>query len=245
MPHQSKSPKIYILITAVVSFCIIGFISSFLFKKILSELIYFRNRRHLEYLKHENLTLTKQIVKLNNKIRQQEGLLQENQHLRDMLQLKEKRPKKLVATTVISRSPWEWGREILIDKGKDTGIKKGDLVIDSETNLVGKVDRLSKAEAWVRLSSDPNSKIIVNCGDINTILVGALFDGGKLLYVPYDAEIKMKDKVILSDISKKLFTIDVGEVSFISKNAAALTQNIFVKPYANLNNLREVFVIKE
>ncbi|MBN2120901.1 MAG: rod shape-determining protein MreC [Candidatus Omnitrophica bacterium] len=205
---------------------------------------YFKNRSNLSLLEEQNLELKNQILKLKNIISNQEDLVEENKHLKKMLSLKEEYTTTLIPATIISKNPWNWNKEILIDKGTLQGIGQNDLIIDFDACLVGRVERTTEHQAWIRLLSDPNFKVICRCRSLNTILVGALFEGAKLLYVPYDLEIETGDEVIIPDPWKSGLKIKIGKVSFAKKSRSQLTQSVFVKPYADLNNLRQVFVLK-
>jgi len=245
LPHHLKPPKTYFFVISLVIACLLSLPLSFTLKNVLKKLAYFRSINTLQALKQSNLDLKEKILELEKIISHQEDLIQENKRLKKMLSLKEEYPSTLIPASIISKNPWSTSKEILIDRGKSDGVTEGSLIIDHQINLVGKVERVKNKESWVKLVSDPNFKVVVNCAELNTLLVGALFEGAKLLYVPYYFPINHKDKVILPGSFKAGFDILVGEVSFIKKSRSSLTQNIFVKPYVDLNNLREVFIVKE
>ena len=245
MPRHLKPPKIYFFILSIAVAILLSFVLSFILKNFLKNLSYFKTLRNLQNLSRENLQLKAKNLELSKVIYSQKDLILENQQLKKMLNLKEKYSTILIPATIISKNPWSWNKEISINKGSEDGIYLGNLAIDFQANLVGKVEKLNEKSSWIRLISDPNFKITVNCGELNTLLVGALFEGAKLLYVPYDFSLDIKDKIRLPNSLKFGFDIQVGEVSFIKKSRSSLTQDIFVRPYVDVNNLHEVFILKD
>ena len=245
MPRQLNSPKIYVVLTSLSAVIVVSIGLSFLFKKMLREVSFFKNRRSIARLKQENVELKTAILHLLDELSYRQDIVQENTRLKKMLALKEQNPKLFLAATIIRKNPWTASKEILIDKGKLDGVEAGDLVVDFNANLVGKIEKVELTQAWLRLISDPNFKIISRCNGLNAILVGALFEGAKLLYVPYDFAIASGDKVLIPPASEKGMAIKAGEVSFVKKIRSSLTQSVFVKPTADLGSLSEVFVVKK
>lgn len=246
MPRHHKSPKKVVIwsISLLVTF-LLTFLLSLIFKKTLKELAYFRNIKTIRQLKEENTFLKEELLKLKSSMFTKQELIVQNKRLRKMLSLKEQHPQVLVSTIIINKNPSSWRKEILIDIGTDHNIQVGDPVIDFNTHLIGRVARVGSHQSWVRLISDPNFKIIVNCQGLSTLLVGALFEGAKLLYVPYDFSIQKDDEVTIVDTNKSNLTLAVGKVSSVGKSPSCLTQQVFVRPYTDLSQLKEVFVVKQ
>ena len=245
MPHHRKPPNICISLIILVSICFFSIILSFLARKILKETTYFRQQQTLKEVKEENELLKTEILKLKNLALDKDGILTENQELRQMLALKKKYSPTFVAARIINRGPWQWQREFLIDRGSDSAIKPQDLIVDFNLNLVGKVEKVRKDSSWVRLASDPNFKAVVECNKIKAVLEGALFKGAKLLYVPYDLPLAKNDQVYISYFQRNLPSIKVGRISFAGKSYNSLTQNILVELSADFDSLTEVFVIRK
>ncbi|MFC1515044.1 rod shape-determining protein MreC [Candidatus Omnitrophota bacterium] len=245
MPRRHLNyPKIYVIATSLAVAVLLSIGLSFIFKKILAETAYFTSRRTIASLQSENRNLKQDVLKLLNELSYRQNMVQENKELKKMLNLKEQAPQAFIPATIIRKNPWTAAMEILIDKGKIDGVTKGSLVIDFESNLVGKIEKADIRQSWLRLVSDPNFKVISRCNGLNAILVGALFEGAKLLYVPYDFAIQDDDPVLIPAASGKGITIKVGQVSFVKKIRSSLTQSVFIKPSADLNGLSEVFVVK-
>lgn len=241
MPFNfSNSKKRYLLLACLIVAGIAIFLTPF-FIQGLKESSYFLSssrtslEEKYEKLRKENLRLKLRISHLNS-------ILEENKRLKRLLELKEKHT-RLLAAKVIGTSPVQWQKEVIIDKGRKKGVKKGDIVIDYQGNLVGKVERLKDNTSWVLLSSDPNFKISAYCRDLRVILKGSLFKEARLLYVPFDYQIKPGDKIYTSVDFFDGLPIAIGEVSSVEKKEGSLTQTVFVRLYCTRKLLKEVLVL--
>ena len=245
MPHHRKPRKIIFLVIIAAGGILSCLPLSYVIKKTFSNLAFFKSINSLTQLRQENIHLKEQILSQKRIIASNEHLLEESQRLKEMLSLATKYPSRLTPAAVINKNPWTWSKEILIDKGSGQGIKSGNLVINFQAHLIGKIIRVQENESWVRLLTDPNFRISVTCNGFNTLLAGALFEGTRLLYVPFDAVINENDTALLPDSYTAGFDIVIGTVSMVKKSRKALTQTIFVRPSVDLNILREVFVVAE
>ena len=243
MPPHHKFQKLYLIPVVITAVFIITAGLSGLLRVFSLQYGYFRNKRTLTSLKSENLNLKAEIINFKSLLSSYEKLSQENSALKKMLELKQKYSGKITAASVLIKSPWQTEQQICINRGKDSGIKTGNLVISPEGNLVGKIIKVNVSASWVRLASDPNFKIAVTCRKINTILAGALFEGAKLLYIPYDAEIDRENEVFVLKKESAYMPIPVGKISYINKIKGELTQNVFVKLSAKISSINEVFVL--
>ncbi|RKY29102.1 MAG: hypothetical protein DRP61_00260 [Candidatus Omnitrophota bacterium] len=244
MLRLPKFPKIYSLGLYLVCGLFLIFSLNFLLKGLVKNLSYFKKLRTNQELIKENLELKKEVFKLKSFLSSQEELIQENERLKKMLKLKNRYKEVLIPVQIIGKSPFSWQRTFLLDKGKDFRIKENDLVVDFAANLVGKIERVEDSASWVRLLTDPEFKIIVNCKGLNVLLRGALYEGAKLEYVPYDFEIRVKDPINIPVSSGRSLEIKVGEVSSVRSETSSLTKDVFVKPYLDFANLKEVFILK-
>ncbi len=245
MPHHLNSPKFYVVIISIISIIAAGVIIAGITKNILFTFADLGNKKSIAELETENQELKKQLLRLRLILLSRKELINENERLKEMLRIKKQSAYRLKAALVIDANAWQWSRQIRINKGTDANIKTGQLVIDSEKNLVGKIEKTSKNQSWVMLISDPDFKAIVKCRGLKTVLVGSLFEGAKLLYVPNDFVAEKGDPVTVQTPTKGMYDITAGKVTFINKNPNALTQDIFVKPSAELTDLKEIFVITE
>src|SRR5699024_446307 len=84
-------------------------------------------------VKEENKNLTEENAKLKNELLQYSGLKQENDQLRKVLNFKDSRDNyDYIATNIIGYSGGNILDGYIVDKGKDSGIEKGMIVIAAD-----------------------------------------------------------------------------------------------------------------
>jgi rod shape-determining protein MreC len=243
LPLHPKFPK---WLTVLISiFLIIGtsFGLYFFYQKVLSELSYLRNLTTVRELKEENIRLRKMILHKELTNIQTNRILEENQELKKMLELKQNYQLELIAANLINTTPWKWDKTARIDKGSLSGIEKDSLVIDPKNNLVGRIITVEPDYSFIKLIFDPDFKIIAVCGGLKTIFVGSLFDGGKLLYVPQTAEINNGDVVSVNNVNGINIHINIGSVNYVRSLEGELTQTVLVRPFVNPSDISKVFIL--
>lgn len=245
MPLHHKLPKPLLIIIAITIAAGGGSILYLISNQVLYQFNYYQNLQTRKDLRKQNIELKKKILKMKITQSQKSSLLEKNKRLKRMLALKEDYPLKLIAANIIQTTPWKWNRKVLINKGEKSGISVNSLVIDSKNNLIGKIEKTNKSYALVKLITDPDFKVVVSCNKIKTILKGSLFKGAKLLYIPYDAQIKKNDLVSISNLDGKRVNIKIGKINMVSTSANQLTKIIFVKPFSKPAELTKVFVIEK
>ncbi len=172
-------------------------------------------------------------------------LSQENNRLKDLLNFKQKSPLRLIAARVIGRSPDAWSSSIIIDKGKNSRIMPGMIVVNPR-GLVGKVVEGGDNNSKVLLINDPSQGIssIVQRSRQEGLISGTL--GGNLImrYLPDEAQIAIGDLIITSELSqvypKGLF---IGKVINIGRDFSGLCRYAIVRPSVDLASIEEVLVI--
>ncbi len=121
----------------------------------------------------------------------------------------------------------------------DKKVAKGDVVL-SETGLVGRVDKVSGKYVKIILITDINSKIpvIIESSRIRGALSGDNTSIPKLDFLPLDAVVNVRDKIVTSGVSGVFPAgLPVGEVVSVGKS------EIKVKPFASLEKLEYVKII--
>jgi len=202
---------------------------------------YFQDLQRNRTLKKELIQLKTKIVELNLALSSCQSLKRQNQRLRQMLGLKRKAPYSLVAAAIVGQVPSSWRRIVFLDKGKSSGIQKGDVVLDTQANLLGRIVKVSEGRSQAILIYDPDFKIKVSLDNLYALAEGSLWRGMSLKYIPYDVEIKLGDEAFYVSEGKEEWRVKVGKVSFVYKDENSLTQEVFLEPYASAAE-REVFV---
>lgn len=155
---------------------------------------------------------------------------------------------QFTAARVIARSPSNWYKRILIDKGSGSGIAAGMPVVSPE-GLVGRVAAVTENSAQVDLITDPEmavGAILVKNRDTTGIVEGVI--GGRyslrMIDIPYYSAIEVYDEVVTSDLSAVYPKgLKIGTVSELKKEPGGLLISAGLSPAVNFDALEEVLVI--
>lgn len=201
----------------------------------------------------ENQSLKKQINSLQELKAQNQQLKVENEELNHLLDLEPTLVgKTIISATVISRSPNEWLDTLTIDVGANNGIKK-DMSVMSDTGLIGRVYEVGATSSKVRLlTSESDERLAVAAG---------IQSNDDIIYGVVSAYDKNANELVIDQVSPaakiakgSVVTTNglggvspegliVGEVVSTSVDNFGLSQQVRVKPGADFNSIRHVFVI--
>lgn len=191
----------------------------------------------------ELIKLKKEKLILQMKIEKLKSLKEENQRLRKSLKIFKKTPflGNLICKEVIGWSPSFWRREVFVES--DNRIKEGDLVINEEAMLIGKVTRKEKKYVVITLLDDPQFFLpvfIENKG--RALLKGNLTENLKLLYVEDTQKVEKGDRIWVKEKNFD-FPIYIGEIINLKKSKNSFFLDVEVKPFASLSLIEEVFIL--
>ena len=161
-----------------------------------------KNYIFLVELRQKNIGLNQRVDQLtitNQLLRQ---YAQENQRLRQMLDLQPTRPFRGIAAEIIGRDPISWFKSVQIDKATRHGIVVGAGVITAD-GVVGRVATVTGATATVLLITDVNSAVdseIVRSGT-GSILAGCGEGRCQLNYLQKGEDVAVGDTVSTSGLN--------------------------------------------
>lgn len=193
----------------------------------------------LSALRERNAELTEQLA-------QDEELRQENERLRNLLQLADTYGLKGTAARVIGRSTSAYDQTITIDAGEEDGVDTG-LTVMGESGVVGQVIATTATTATVRLLTDSNSgaAALVQSSRAEGIVRGSL-DG--LLYlenIDADVAVNVDDLVVTSGLGGSYTRgLLIGRVVKVEGSVGDATRRIVVSPNSTVDVLEEVLVVK-
>ncbi len=172
------------------------------------------------------------------------GERQENVRLRQLLELEERHPYSLEASTVIGRSLDRLGGSLTIDKGLADGIEPGRAII-TPSGLVGRVDRATIHQA--RILTLLHRDCAVAARVERTRVDGVVqWDFGtqpkiNLHYVSSQEDVQVGDLVVTSGLGG-IFPagIRVGTVSKVGIEANGLMKEISIRPAVDFRSVEEV-----
>ncbi len=193
----------------------------------------------------ENQRLKREIELIQRQFHEVGELYLENVRLRRLLDFKERSVYSLTAASVIGCDPSNLSSIIIIDKGKQQGIKK-DLAVITNDGLVGRVIEAGRTTSKVLLINDINSGVaaLIHRSRQKGLVSGTLAAGLILHYLPLEADVQISDLVItsgLSDLYPK--GILIGKVIKIREEKSSGEVFAIVEPSANLSKLEEVLVV--
>lgn len=206
-------------------------------------------REELEALRKENAELKKQA-------RDGEAASRENERLRNLLGLREKRADfDFESATVTARSASNWSSTLTISKGSSSDVAAGDCVVDEYGNLVGVISEVGLN--WSRLITVVDVDLEVG-GLIARTDGAAILEGDfelmgqgrlKLTYLPEGTQLLAGDTILTSglksgDTSIYPSGLVVGYVEEVRTDESGMSNYAVLTPAAELNRLEQVFVIK-
>ena len=169
---------------------------------------------------------------------------QENVRLRQLLDLEERHPYSLVASTVIGRSLDRLGGSLTIDKGLADGIEPGRAIL-TPNGLVGRVERatIHQARVLTLLHRDCAVAARVERTRVDGVLKWDFGTQPKinLHYVSSQEDVQVGDLVVTSGLGG-IFPagIRVGTVSRVGLEANGLMKEISIHPAVDFRSVEEV-----
>ena len=207
----------------------------------------------LEQMKEELEALKQENAELKAKEREYESAIQENKRLYNLLELtpKDKQFTK-EAAMVTARTTSNWESTLTLSKGTNHGIAVDNCVVDEYWNLVGVVAEVGENWCTVRTLIDANVELggqLVRTGGA-AILEGdlALMEQGKLklTYLPENSQLMSGDLVTTSGRGGIYPSgLVAGHVEEVRTDASGMTDYAVIVPETDLDNLQQVFVIKD
>ena len=207
-----------------------------------------------ERLKQENEELKKRVSELEEKEREYEAALQENERLRNVLELrpKERSFDELESAMVTARETSNWASTLTLSKGSAQGVEVDDTVVDEYWNLVGVVAEVGENWCTVRTLIDSDTELggqITRTGGA-AILEGdlALMGDGKLklTFLPENSQLMSGDLVTTSGRGGVYPSgLVAGRVEEVRTDASGINEYAVIVPETDLDNLKQVFIIKD
>lgn len=206
-----------------------------------------------EELEAENAALKQRISELEAQATAGEAASRENEHLRELLGLKEKRSDFVFeSATVLSRSASNWESVLTISKGQIHDVSAGDCVIDATGALVGIVSEVGVNWSSVRTVIDPDTELggLVARTDSAAIAGGdfALMASGqlKLSYLPENTQLIAGDLVLTSGLNGTYPSgLVIGSIAELRTEASGMSRYAVLDPRADLDGVKQVFVIRD
>ena len=168
-----------------------------------------------------------------------------NERLQRLLGLEEELPRQMIAARVVGKDPSPWFQTIMVDKGTDDGVQRGQPVINPE-GIVGLVIDATAHYAKVMLITDPNSAVdaIIQENRARGIVKGGTSGYCVLNFVLRKHEV-VEGQVVVSSGMDGVFPkgLPIGAVAVIVKEEAGIFQDVNIEPYVDFERLEEILIV--
>lgn len=198
----------------------------------------------------ENERLHEENARLRHRLRQLGHVEEENERMRDLLQLRDQVEGETCSAQVIGKEVSQFFRvmRVRLDRGERDFVRPGMPVISAE-GLVGQVRRTSGRYSDVLLTVDQTSAIdvVVRSTGARGILRGTGEDDRYLCRIQYlrrEDEVQVGDEVYTSGLGRRFpANILVGRVTRIVREDFGLYQQAEVAPAVDFSTLEEVLIL--
>src|SRR5688572_6366699 len=198
-------------------------------------------------------TLRKELDDVRGQLREQQlitlrqaALAQENATLRGLNQAMPDVIEKRLIGEVVSAETSTLRQRLLINRGTNQGVYKGQPVVTGE-GVLGQVYRLGPFSAEIILITDAEHALPVQVlrSGVRTIALGTGRSTAlELPYVPQNYDVKVGDLLVTSGLGQVFpYGLPVGRVTRVERDPAQPLAQIFAAPLAHIESDREVLFI--
>lgn len=181
-------------------------------------------------------------------------LRNENETLKEMLELEESLHDYLIRTAVvIYRDPDQWNNLIGINKGLAHGVRPNMGIIDSQGGLIGKVKQASEFSSTVQLLSDNDrtNRVSAMVATLDQpeygFIEGYDEEAGLLIMRKIDIEAEIEPGEVVTTSGKGGVYpsgLLIGEIVHVEPDEYGLTQNAYIEPTADFHALDYIFIVE-
>jgi len=193
------------------------------------------------------------IAELETQAAQGELASHENEKLRKLLELREKRSDlQFESAAVTGRAATNWESVLTVNRGSIHDVEAGDCVIDETGAMVGIITEVGATWSRVRTIIDPNmelgAKVVrtesVAIAEGDFVLMGK--KNLKLSYLPENTQLITGDLVMTSGLNGTYPSgLIIGAITELHTEASGMSRYAVLEPRADLNEIRQVFVITD
>lgn len=209
--------------------------------------VYFANK---EKINKEKEDLENEVKDLKVKVLESNAILEENESLKKMLDIKKTYQHFNVKySRILYREHDNWSKTFTIDLGKNDGIKINQAVVHNE-GLVGYISKVNDNTSVVTTILDPSSSVsvVVSTSNEPAILQGDLDlkakNQLKLTFIQLDSEISISDMLYTSGLGSNYpNSIPVGKITKIVNSKNDINRYAIVEPCVDIKKISEVGVI--
>ena len=205
-----------------------------------------------ESLQAENDKLKKEILSMQEDIRNAEELQRENERLHTLLELAEEHEDyAFVSSYIISWDSSDYKSAFTIGKGTNYGLEEGMCAVTEDGQVVGLITKVGFNWATVTTIMDTSLEIsasMASSGYTGVVQGTFLPDGSSILRMNYlltDAIVKNDDQVITTGSTLYPRGLLLGHITNASMDETGVAKYATLAPSCELDKLEQVFIITE
>lgn len=204
--------------------------------------------KNINSLTKENIFLTNENNKLNALLASQNDLKDQNNFLRDLLDLEFVSGRKFIDARIFNMQFTPGGHRFLINKGSADNIKVGGIVLSSSGILIGSVSETEDGFSRANLVTHLDFKITIRVLGKNTIGIarGVLNDGLQIDFISQNDDIVEGDIIVSNGNDMFPAGLLIGRVKKITSNDdGALFKKVTFEPEFKKINVDRVLILSQ
>ena len=206
---------------------------------------FWRGYVSLRGAREQSEDLTRELNQLRLETQRLRNEANQARRLQLLLDFKQELPPATVAAQVIGWGPSESSQTVILDKGRNAGLRP-DLPVLVPEGIVGKVLRVFADTAQVLLITDANSGVacLLESSRIQGVMKGRNRALCELAYVNNGEKVEIGEALLTSG-EDRIYPKGLPVGAVVAARPGPAFQEIEVQPFARLNRLEEVLVILE
>ncbi len=195
-----------------------------------------------------NTYLRKQNVLLLDELSRLRGAAQRNEELRELLQFSSESNLSLYPVQIVGKELNQVTNSLTVDAGQEDGITKGMPMVSAD-GLVGKVILTANGYSQIMPFFSTLFRVSAKLQQSNGYGIIS-WDGESIIelqlnYVPQTTDVDTGEVVVTSGYSNQFPPdIPIGKVIRTEPQEGKETQRVYVKPFVNLFEIAEGFIVK-
>lgn len=198
----------------------------------------------LEALRQENERLAQALTLAESELARQIEVDAQNKRLSQLVALDQTQGGKGVAASVVARTPDNWRKRLVVNRGTQDGIGIDSLVM-SPRGLIGRVLVAGPSTAIVSLLTDPGQTVAALGQRSRSpgIVTGEGDPTLAMRYMPQQVDFRLGDLIVTSGLGGVFPKgIPVGKVVRVDQRPGAISPDVTIVPTADLDRIEEVMI---
>jgi len=198
----------------------------------------------LETLRQENTRLQHALTLAESELARRIEVDTQNKRLSQLVELQHQYGGKGVAAEIVARTPDNWRKRLVVNRGTQDGIGT-DSVVMSPRGLIGRVLVAGPSTSIISLLTDPG-QTVATLGQRSRspgIVTGEGDATLAMRYMPQQVDYRIGDLVLTSGFGGVFPKgIPVGKVVRVDQRPGAITPEVTIVPTADLDRIEEVMI---